>query len=144
MRTQNLVDTVLIPGHFSFHQFPDAVASFAVMNDVNLTHLSYEEEDAAGKQLAEFLLDVIPAGVLDAAFHKLEAKVLMLEELGELFDEIAFDKLCTSVDPGLNAFFVDKNNQWNGGVGSTTQALSFIQKAIEYAQYGHVEKADAK
>jgi hypothetical protein len=140
MRNQTLVDTVVIPGHFSSH--PGAIASISVINDSNLEHLQYADEETAGKELAEFLLEVIPAGVLNEAFHRIASKVEMVEELGDIFDELAFEKLATSIDPGLNALFVDKCNQWNGGVGSTAISLEFIQKAITYAKTGHVDMPD--
>jgi hypothetical protein len=139
MRKQNLVDSISIPGHFTQHA--DAVALIAVNNDLELSSLTYEQEKEAAEHLGSFLLQVIPAGVLASTIDNVAGKVQRLGELGDAFDDISLDKILTSVDPALNAYIVDKHAAWNGGVATTEVLLAFIERAINYAKDGHVERA---
>jgi hypothetical protein len=128
---------VVIQGNYSNN--PDAVASFAVKNNPGVGPLSYDDEKEAAEQLATFLLQVVPAGVLALAYEQIESKIENLGELGDIFDDLSFDVMLNRVDPGVNAFIVDKHKLWNGGAASTQFLLDFIRQAIDYTSTGHAE-----
>jgi hypothetical protein len=131
-RSQNLVDSIILTGRYSAH--PDAIASLSVKNDPNLKTLTYDEESSAAEELATFLLQVIPAGILAETYEKIQDKVEMLDELGDFFDVLALEGLSEHVDPKLNEYFALKQQNWNGGSASTEQMFIFIEAAIEYAR----------
>lgn len=130
LRTQKLVDVLSIPGNFAAN--PDAVASLNVINDPSALLIDPMVEEGAVEHIVDFLLSTIPAGILLQVVDALVQPVWQLEELAEVFDELAIDRVLTSVDTVAHTLLVAKNVEFNGGLRPTKAVLEFITQGIEY------------